>query len=339
MLEIDGAHGEGGGQLVRTAVALAAVTGQAMRISNIRAGRARPGLAAQHVAAVRAVAEICGARVDGLSLRARQIEFRPGRPSGGTFRFDIGTAGSATLVLQALVPAALAGERECRVAITGGTDVRGAPPLDYLQHVLLPLLAFAGAPVSLQVRRRGYFPRGGGELEIRVTPARLRPVQLEAPGALLGLHARAHVGNLPLHIARRMLAAAQTALPGGVRRDFQALEEENASGQGGAVVLWAKCEHSVLGAGRVAERGVRAESLGDAAGRELAADLAAGVALDAHAADQLLVFLALAGGESSFTTRALSSHACTAMWLIERFLPVRFETEMTGGHVRVRVRA
>jgi RNA 3'-phosphate cyclase len=340
MLEIDGAYGEGGGQLLRTAVALAALTGMAARISNIRAGRPKPGLAAQHLAAVRAVAELCQARVDGLALRARQIEFTPGRLRGGSFRFDIGTAGSMMLVLQALIPVAIAAGAACRVAITGGTDVRGAPPLDYVQHVLLPLLGRMGARADLEVRRRGYYPRGGGEIEISFSRAALRPQRWENPGRLRHVSGLAHVANLPSHIAERMRDAALLQLS--LARvtatvDTAILGGEQALGSGGAVVIWAETADTVLGAGLVAERGVRAETLGSAAGRDLAGDLAAGVALDMHAADQILIYLALAGGESSFTARALTGHARTAMWLIEQFLPVRFETLEMDGKVLVRV--
>jgi RNA 3'-terminal phosphate cyclase (ATP) len=143
-LQIDGAHGEGGGQLVRTAVALAAITGTAVHLENIRARRAPAGLAPQHLAAVRAVTALCGARCEGLALRCTAFDFVPGPLNGGEFAFDIGTAGSATLVLQALLPAMSRASGPCRIRVTGGTDVRAAPPLDYFLHVLLPLLARMG---------------------------------------------------------------------------------------------------------------------------------------------------------------------------------------------------
>lgn len=340
MLEIDGAHGEGGGQLVRAAVALAAVTGRPVRISNIRAGRSKPGLAAQHVAAVRAVAGLCGGSVENLALKSPQIEFRPGRRSGGTSRFEVGTAGSISLVLQALIPVAVSGAAPCRVTIGGGTDVRGAPPIDYLQRVLLPLIGRMGVRVALNVRRRGYYPRGGGEVELSVQPGKLRPIRLESPGRLLRIGGLAHVAGLPLSVAERMREAAARQLGADRAKpgiETAVLAEGQAAGTGGAVVLWAELENSTLGAGRTAERGVRAEALGEAAARELGEDLAAGAALDVHAADQMLVYLALAGGESSFTTRTLTSHARTAMWLIEQFLPARFETAAEGACTRVSV--
>jgi RNA 3'-phosphate cyclase len=338
MIELDGSFGEGGGQLLRTAVALAAIAGAPLRLVNVRAGRAKPGLAPQHLAAVRAVASLCAAQCEGLELRSRELRFTPGALRGGEHRFEVGTAGSVTLVLQAVLPVLACAPERSRVTVTGGTDVHAAPPLDYFRHVLLALLARLGIEARCAVRRRGYYPRGGGEVEIELAPGRPRALALAGDAGRARVEGLAHVANLPAHIAERMRAAALAGL--GKRRariDVSILEGAEAIGQGGAVVLWAHGAGSVLGAGRVAERGVRAETLGAEAGTELAADLDAGAALDAHAADQLLVYLALAGG-GGFTTRALTRHARTAMWLIEQFLPVRFETAEIGGLARVEIR-
>jgi len=338
MIEIDGSYGEGGGQLVRTAVALSAITGKAARLANVRAKRDKPGLAPQHLAAVRAVAAVCGAECEGLELRSQAFTFAPGALRGGTFRFDVGTAGSVTLVLQALLPVLACAPEPARATVVGGTDVRAAPPLDYLAHVLLALVDRMGVRISLRVYRRGYYPRGGGEVEAAVIPARPTPLVVEgghAPGRVDGL---AHVANLPAHIAERMRAAALARLDAPARVETRVLGGDEAIGQGGAIVLWARADCAVLGAGRVAERGVRAETLGEAAGAELAADYAAGAALDIHAADQVLVWLALAGG-GRFTAREVTSHARTAIWLIEQFLPVRFAVATSGALARVAVHA
>ena len=341
MLEIDGAYGEGGGQLLRTAVALAAITGRPIRVRRIRAQRDKPGLAPQHLAAVRVVAAIAAARATGLELRSDTLEFHPGGIAGGSHRFDVGTAGSVTLVVQALLPVMIAGGAPCAASIVGGTDVRAAPPLDYFGEVLLRLLRRMGVDARLAVRRRGYYPRGGGEVEIAVLPGRdLRPLGADEPGTLRHVAGVAHVGNLPEHIATRMLSSALDRLDPPVRARAaiatRVLGPDEAIGQGGAIVAWACTEHAILGAGRVAERGVRAEALGAAVGDELAADLASGATLDVHAADQLLVYLALARG-GSFATRSLTSHARTAIWLIEQFLPVRFEVSTDGPLTRVAV--
>jgi len=342
MLEIDGCYGEGGGQLVRTAVALAAITGTAVTITNVRAKRANPGLAAQHLTAVNAVAALCDAEVDGLALKAQQLVFRPHRLRGGDFQFNVGTAGSVTLVLQALLPAMIRSDERVRVRIIGGTDVRAAPPFDYFQHVLLALLRRMGARVRGKLQRRGYYPRGGGEVEVVVDPGTLHALQLDCSGKLKAVSGNAHVVNLPGHIVERMRNAAIAPLRSfGVTESTiktQVLGSDQAYGQGGAIVLWAETERSVFGTGRVAQRGVSAEQLGNETGTELAADLDAGVALDIHASDQLLIYLALAGGTSRFTARSLSSHAQTTIWLIEQFLPVCFEASGCGTGILIAMR-
>ncbi len=342
MLEIDGSYGEGGGQLLRLAIALSAITGAGVRITNIRARRDKPGLAAQHLAGVLAVGKLCDARIEGLTLRSNQIVFEPATLHGGDYHFDVGTAGSITLVLQALLPVMLAAHLPCKVHITGGTDVRQAPAADYLREVLIRLIERLGAWVTMRVLRRGYYPRGGGEIELAVRPVMLSSAVFDASGYNKTICGVAHVANLPEHIVLRMKQAAVNRLGAyGIQAhiETQVLGREAAFGSGGAIVCWLKSEQTVLGAARVAERSVSAETLGEAVGEELAADIVAGAALDAHATDQILVYLALAGG-GSFSTRNVSLHARTAMWLIEQFLPVTFEvTEASGlAYITVRVR-
>lgn len=336
MLDIDGAWGEGGGQLVRTAVALAAITGTPIRVRNARAARRPPGLAPQHLAAVRAVAALCDATTEGVALRATDFRFVPHALRAGEFRFDVGTAGSVTLLAQALLPVLAHGPGSSRVALAGGTDVRGAPPFDYFRHVLLAHLRTLGVVAECELQRRGYYPRGGGAIVLTTTPSPPRPHRFGAPAAARAIEGCAHTDRLPAHIAQRMADAARARLP---RAPRIALEVEDAAASpGGAIVLWTHGAEPVLGAGRVAERAVRAETLGEAAGAELAADLDRAAALDVHAADQLLVWLALAQGESEFTTRTISSHARTAMWLIAHFAPVHFDVEPAAALTRVCVR-
>lgn len=333
MLEIDGSYGEGGGQLLRLAVALSAITGVRLRITNIRARRDNPGLAAQHLAGVQAVGKLCGAKIAGLTLHSQEIIFEPTALRGGDYRFDVGTAGSITLVLQALLPVMLATHVSCQVHIIGGTDIRQAPAADYLGEVLIRLIERLGARVTMRVLRRGYYPRGGGEIELAVKPATLTATVFDASGDRKIIRGVAHVSNLPEHIALRMKQAAlgQLGIYGTQASiETQVLGREAAFGPGGAIVCWLEGEHTVLGAARVAERGVPAEVLGEAVGEELAADIVAGAALDTHAADQMLVYLALTEG-GSFSTRSITLHARTAMWLIEQFLPVVYEVaEVTG---------
>jgi RNA 3'-terminal phosphate cyclase (ATP) len=337
MLEIPGDTGEGGGQIARMAIALAAVTGIPIRLTRIRARRPKPGLAAQHLTALRAVAALAGGDIEGLALGATEATFRPRPIEGGEYRFDVGTAGSVTLLAQALLPVLVRAQRPSTVRLAGGTDVRGAPPLDYLRYVLLPLAARCGVDARIACLRRGYYPRGGGEIELAVHPAPVRSPGRLAAGALRTIRAFVHTAKLPEHVALRMRDAALSQLAGLPVETI--LDAQAASfGPGGAIVLAADRGATVLGAGRVAERGVRAEALGESAAGELARDLALDVALDVHAADQLIVYLALAcaaGGSASFTTAEASLHTTTAIWLAERFLPVRFTVERRDRHVQI----
>lgn len=338
---IDGAHGEGGGQLARLAMALAAITGRPIRLTNIRAGRVRPGLAAQHLTALRAVAALCDGHLEGAAIGALEVRFRPGRIRGGAYRFEVGTAGSVTLVLQAVLPVALCADAPSQVTLVGGTDVTRAPPVDYLREVFLPWLAAMGAQVAVVSLRHGYYPRGGGELTLDITPARnLRPLIAEASGPLQRIGGRVHVAHLPRHIAERMAEAARDGLTGLAPVDIvvEVLGDAEAFGAGGALTLVAEAAHGRLGSAVVAQRGVPAERLGHDVAQALREDIASGAALDVHAADQLLIYAALAGGESRFSVREISLHAQTAMWLIEQFLPVRFDCLALNGRQLIRVR-
>lgn len=340
MHEIDGSYGEGGGQLLRTAVALSAITGEAVHVRNIRANRAKPGLAPQHLTAVMAVASLCGAETEGLEAQSREILFRPGRLRGGRFDFCVGTAGSITLVLQAALPVAVACGEGLWMRITGGTDVRAAPPLDYFRHVLLPLLARMGVRVRIEVLKRGYYPRGGGEVAVEVLPSLpLQPLILDTPGALRDIRGFAHIANLPDHVIQRVTSSALAELSAfpAPSIDQAVLGADKAIGAGGAIVLVAQMAHTILGASATAQRGVPAELLGSETGKLMRKEIFSGATLDMHAADQVLIYLALAGGPSFFLARKLSSHALTTLWLLEQFLPVRFNIIEADSLVRVEV--
>jgi len=337
VMEIDGAHGEGGGQLLRNSAALAAVTGIPIRVKNIRAGRPKPGLAAQHLTALQAVAALADATVEGLNVGSREVTIAPGRLRGGRFSFDVGTAGSVTLVLQACLPAALRAPEPVELRLIGGTDVPWSPPLDYFRFVFLPLLARMGGKVTIELVRRGYFPRGGGEIRVNVVPApEFRPLLVEPPGAMRRVDGIAHVGNLPKDVAQRMKHAALRRFVGIAEAKVEETSEA-AIGPGGAIVLWTEHENTVLGSSGLARKGVPAEALGQAAADEMVEDLKAHSSLDVHAADQVLLYSALAKGESRFSVREITKHMETTMWLLENVLRTRFETVEVGGRHQVRV--
>jgi RNA 3'-phosphate cyclase len=336
MVEIDGSYGEGGGQIFRTAVAMSAATATDIRIINIRAGRQQPGLAAQHIASVKLVAQMCGAQAEGLSIGSGEVTFKPGPLEPGDYAVEVGTAGSIPLVLQAGVLAASFSPGATSLTVTGGTDVRKAPSIDYFQNVLVPILARMGIDVSLDVRKRGYYPRGGGEVVAKIAPpsGKPAPLMIEGPGRLLGIKGRAHVVNLPADIMKRMALSAAAEL-----RSFPAnvsIEELAATGtgEGTGITLWAQTEHSVLGASALGERGLRAENLGALAGRELSAEIKSGAGVDIHAADQIVPYMALGGG-GAFTVRTMSSHLETVLWLMGKMTGASFKTEKRYGIQRI----
>ena len=340
MIEVDGSTGEGGGQLLRTAVALSALSGVPVRIRKIRAGRPNPGLAPQHVAAVQAVAALSNAEVDGLEPGSAEVTFRPGTLAGGRHRFDVGTAGSVTLVLQACLPVAFRTSEGARITVSGGTDVQWSPPFDYLDRVFLPLLARRGGTAELRLVRRGYYPRGGGLVEVTVQPAaRWSPWNGSDPGPVVRIRGIAHASHLPADIPARMKHAALRSLQAhpDVKIEDRIYAGEEAVGPGGALVVWAETERTTLGAAVLAERGKSSERIGEEAALALAAEVASGSTLDYHAADQLLVYLASAEGPSSFLVREPSGHLRTIAWLVPRFLPVQVEFQGVGELTRGKI--
>jgi RNA 3'-terminal phosphate cyclase (ATP) len=340
MLEVDGAHGEGGGQLLRMAVALSAMTQTPVRIVRIRAGRPNPGLAAQHATAVEGLASLCGAKTSGLEVGSSTLEFQPGAIESGRYAFDVGTAGAVTLVLQAILPAAAMAPAPVRVRLTGGTDVRWSPPIDYFTRVFLPLLRRIGVHVDIEVIRRGYYPRGGGIVEATIEPrSTWSPLLLGDPSDLRRVRGIAHVSNLADDIPKRMKHAAIRRLHGleDVKVEERVYRGEEAIAQGGALVLWAETEETLLGSDSLAERGKPSERVGEEAAGSLLTEIESRAALDVHGADQMLVYLARADGPSEISVREMSGHMETMIWLLPQFLPCRFKVVRDGPRSRLRV--
>jgi len=321
MIEIDGSYGEGGGQILRMSIAMAALTGKSIRVKNIRANRPTPGLKRQHMVAVESVARICGAEVKGLELGSTTLEFHPKNLTGGDFELDIGTAGSITLVLQACLLPSLFAEEETRLMIRGGTDVKWAPPWDYFQNVILPLLREMGAPMDAYLNSRGYYPAGGGEVEIFIKPTGY----LRAPSfnsRVKGIEGIVNIATLPVEIAGRIKNAALEELRENGMDASIMVEETEAPSPGTGIVLWTKGKH--LGGDCLGERGKRAEQVGREAAKELVEEIKSGADLDVHAVDQIIPYLAIAG-EARFKCREISRHAETEMWLLKKFMDVEFE--------------
>lgn len=349
-LIIDGAFGEGGGQILRTSVTLAAMTGTPVRIENIRARRPNPGLAAQHVTAVCAVAAICRARVTGAEIGAQTLDFAPGGPpAAGDYTFDVaearegGSAGATTLVAAAVVPPLSLTAGQSVVTIRGGTHMAWSPPFDYMRDVWFPALARIGIDGSAELAAWGWFPRGGGEIRLtlhgRAAAARpLTPLMLADPGELRRIRGRAVAANLPAHIPQRMADRARALLAeGGAPVDIVA-ERVRAASPGAGIFLCAEYEAISCGFSALGEVGVPAEKVAEDAVDCLRAHQASGAALDLHLADQILLPLAFAGGVSEFTLPRISRHLETNARIIEQFGTARiFLTSEIGGVARVRI--
>jgi RNA 3'-terminal phosphate cyclase (ATP) len=337
VIAIDGAEGEGGGQVLRTALALSLVTGARFRIDRIRAGRQRPGLLRQHLTAVRAAAAVGRAEVTGDEIGSQALSFAPRGIEPGRHRFAVGTAGSATLVLQTVLPALCSAGGPSELELAGGTHNPAAPPFDFLARCYLPLVSRMGPAASAELGRAGFYPRGGGRFEVRVTPAPLCPLELTERGRMRRPRAAARVAGLPRHIAEREAATLSAELAWA--RDAIAVEELDPTwGPGNVLVVELESDALTEVVTGFGEKGVRAEEVARRAARETRRYLRAGVPVGLHLADQLLLLLAVTSG-GSFETLAPTLHTRTQMALIPRFLPVVIdERELDPDRFRLTVR-
>jgi RNA 3'-terminal phosphate cyclase (ATP) len=323
MIVIDGSQGEGGGQILRSSLALSLVTGQAFRIAKIRAGRRKPGLLRQHLAAVNAASAVGQSRVEGVHIGSQELFFAPGKIKPGKYHFAIGTAGSGTLVLQTVLPALLTAPFSSEIVLEGGTHNPNAPPFDFLSRVFLPLVNRMGPKVSAVLHRPGFYPAGGGKFTISVEPSEiLIPLDLPQRGKVHRMTARAVVANLPRQIAERELQVVRHRL--GWDDNALMIEEVDSPGPGNILCLEIESEKVTEIFSGFGRRGVPAEKVAEETIREALEYLAADVPVGLHLADQLLLPMALAG-KGSFRTVAPTPHLATNMEVIRRFLPVAME--------------
>jgi RNA 3'-phosphate cyclase len=329
MLHLDGAYGEGGGQLLRTSLSLAVLLGEPVKITDIRARRAKPGLRPQHLAGVKALGQISRAEVEGATLGSRELTFKPRTIKGGDYFFDVaektGSAGSVALVAQALLPPLLAARETTTLTIRGGTHVAWSPPAHYLIHVFLPALGELGAKISLTLARWGWYPRGGGEVRLTINPVtRFSSRNWLTPRIPADFQALSAASRLPYHVIQRQARRLQDRLG----RILPVAEVEAASlDPGSFVFLWGPgAGFSSLGA-----RGKPAEKVADEAAEEFLSFQSRQSALDQHLADQIVLYLARAAGISVFTTAEITSHLITNLWVIEQFLGSTFQVRGNLG--------
>jgi RNA 3'-terminal phosphate cyclase (ATP) len=325
MITIDGSSGEGGGQILRTSLALSLVTGKPFRMEKIRARRPKPGLRRQHLTAVLAAAEVGQAEVQGAELESRQLEFVPGEARPGEYRFTVGTAGSTTLVLQTVLPALMTASGPSQLGIEGGTHNIHAPPVDFLEKAFLPILARMGPKVEVTLERPGFYPAGGGSIRVEIRPAeRLQRVDLVDRGRILRRTACGVVARLPTHIAEREVETIRRRMSWPAESvSTRAVES---AGPGNVVTIEIQSEQVTEVFTGFGQRGVPAEKVAAGAVREARRYLKAGVPVGPHLADQLILPMALAGG-GSFRTLDPSSHTTTNIQTLGHFLDLAIRTE------------
>jgi RNA 3'-terminal phosphate cyclase (ATP) len=340
MIEIDGSYGEGGGQILRTSLALAAITGQAVHIHSVRAARRNPGLAPQHLTGLSAIATICQADVRGAKVGSTDVTFVPeSRPIAGDYEFDVtrasqgGSAGSVTLIFQTLLlPLAMAGQTS-HLVLKGGTHVPWSPSYHYLAEVCLPLFARAGIRAELKLDSWGFYPVGGGQLRATVhhLQSPIANLQLPGRGPLRRVAGLAVAANLPAHIPQRMANRARSLLrQNGVNAEVTPLRE-SAAGPGAGFFLTAEYENSLAGFASLGAKGKPSEQVAEEACLDFVAfSRHAGAAVDMHLADQLLLPLALAEGTSEYTTCRITNHLLTNAHVIHQFVEGA-SIEITGA--------
>lgn len=342
LIPIDGSQGEGGGQVLRAALTLAGATGQGFLITKIRARRARPGLAPQHVAAVRAAALACGARTGGLFEGSPDVRFEPGAVTGGEFRFEIGTAGATTLVAQTVLPILALAPGASRLEVQGGTHVPRSPSFPYLARHWAAVVARLGLRARHTLARAGFYPRGGGELRAQVEPW-TRPgaaLVMENRGRLLAVRGESLAAKVKTDVAQRQREAVLSRLWEARRIEADVeVNETAAESPGSFLYLEAEFEAGRAAFGWLGEKGVRAEILGDRAARRLLRFLEdeEASAVDPHLADQLVVPLCLSGGGGRITTTEVTTHLETVAHVAVAF---GFKVTVTGrvgtpGHLEV----
>lgn len=319
MLHIDGSYGEGGGQILRNAVALSVLTKKPIEITNIRANRPNPGIRPQHHTAISCIKSMCNAETEGLTINSKKLKFNPRDIQPGKYSFDIGTAGSITLAFQACLLCSLKTTKPITIKLTGGTDVKWSPSWDYFTHIFLPLIQQMGIGIEAQLIKRGYYPKGGGEATVTIHPIEeLKPLSLGEKQDFHEMEGIIHIAGLPSHISRRM---KHTVLKLAVENNLKAsikTDQAVAYSAGTGITLWSKSNSAILGSTVIGERGVTSEKIGEEAAIQLINDIKTGASIDIYAIDQILPYMALTENESICMVRELSTHTKTTIWIIQK---------------------
>ncbi|MBN1330020.1 MAG: RNA 3'-terminal phosphate cyclase [Candidatus Heimdallarchaeota archaeon] len=341
IIRIDGSMLEGGGSIVRNTIALSAILQKPVEIFNIRAKRSKPGLRNQHTFVIRSISEMCNADITGANVGSSEVTFFPGRISGGEYKIDVQTAGSITLVLQALIPVAVYAPNPTKFLLKGGTDVPMSPPLDYFRFVYLPMMERLGLDITLCSGRRGHYPRGGGILSCDINPIiRLNPItyKFEEHFKIERINAKAHAVQLPSHIADRMISSADEELRKynytleNIERDCPEPKYDAHLGPGTGIFLWAYTNYDTILAGDcLGEKGLPAEEVGKIAAKRLLEQIVTQKPIDYHLSDQLVLWMSLSQFPSIIDTTKISLHTLTNIEIAKKFTRAEFTVNGQEG--------
>jgi len=339
MIEIDGSYGEGGGQILRTALAFSSILKVPIRVANIRASRKKAGLGNQHLAAVNALARISGAMMEGNKIGSRTLTFIPREILPGDYEFRIETAGSVTLLLQAIFLPLCLTQRDSTMSLVGGTHVPWSPPFHYFSQIFLSMLKSMRVSAKAVIEKWGFYPKGGGRVQLRISGTdELKPISLIERGPLKKINGFSAIANLPKHVAERQREQALKRIRRELKIDpeFSILFDAPSIGQGSFLFLFAEYERILAGFSSLGARGKPAEKVADEAVDSLKNYVESDGCVDPHLSDQLVPFMALAKGNSSFTTTRMTDHLFTNLWVVGHFMGTKIQTRgELGGTGRV----
>ncbi len=315
MIKINGSYGEGGGQILRTSLAMSSILNKPIKIKKIRINRNNPGLSYQHLKSVEILKKITNANVKGLKIGSKNITFRPNSITGGDYKVNIETAGSITLLLQTILPVLIYSKKRFKLEVIGGTDVKWSPTFDYFKNVFLSTLNHFGLDYKIDIRKRGYYPKGGGKVVLKVSPSKINPIKIKELKEITKVKGISHCGRLPEHVAERQAKSVseEIDLPGKVET-----KKVESNCPGSSITLWLERSDLGIGASALGEKGKPAEKVGKECAERFNRQLESGYGVDEKMGDQLVPYLALYGGE--IWVNRVSNHLKTNLWVINNFI-------------------